>query len=82
MKSKIVNIWVGTFRFWAVSSVNWFCQNWFPKFEHFDWLIAKLVLKKGVRGLEFCQLWGVGGQNFQKSGYGFVYDPQNMYKSM
>ena len=82
MKSKIGNIWVGTFRFRVVSFVNWFCQNWFPKYEHFDWLIAKLVLKKGVRGLEFCQLlWG-GGQNFQKSGYGFVYDPLNMYKSM
>ena len=34
---------------WAESSVNWFrkkliYQNWFPKFKHFDWVIAKLVL--------------------------------------
>ena len=36
-------------RLGAESSVNWFrkehiSQNWYPKFEQFDWLISKLIL--------------------------------------
>ena len=48
---------------WAESSVNWFrkkliYQNWFPKFKHFDWVIAKLVLiwankNAGIREISF-----------------------------
>ena len=25
------------------SSIKWFFQNYLPKFEHFDWLISKLI---------------------------------------
>ena len=44
---------------WAESSVNWFrkkliYQNWFPKFKHFDWVIAKLVL---ILAKQKAQIW-------------------------
>ena len=44
-------------QFRAESSLNWFRQNWFPKLEHFDWLIVKLFLllaNQNAQILEIC----------------------------
>ena len=34
--------WTFRWRLRAKSSLNWFRQNYFPKFEHFDWLNSEI----------------------------------------
>ena len=35
--------WTFRWRLRAKSSLNWFRQNYFPKFEHFDWLNSEII---------------------------------------
>ena len=44
---NFIETWTKEMDFWmerlrAKSSLNWFHQNYFPKFEHFDWLNSEI----------------------------------------